>query len=158
MAGREFTPSAVLENSAEIRRSAEEVFDYASDLRNELEWNPDCRVVELVTPAPIATGSRFLIEWARSGPMDVEMLLVQRPRRWSASATSKRLEVRFHGRVAPERDIAKLHVTMELMPVGRTKLVFPLLRLLFARGERRNMRLIKEALEGSTPLAPVATG
>ena len=36
--------SAVIENTVEIARAPEAVFDYLSDLRNEVQWNPDCRV------------------------------------------------------------------------------------------------------------------
>lgn len=42
----------VLENSVELRRPRAEVFDYCSDIRNEREWNPTIRSVELLTPDP----------------------------------------------------------------------------------------------------------
>jgi hypothetical protein len=38
-----------------IRRSPEEVFDFCSDLRSELRWNPKAKYVEKLTHGP-ATG------------------------------------------------------------------------------------------------------
>jgi len=146
---RPFAAAAVFENSVRIGRPVEDVFDYASDVRNELEWNPDCRSVEALTPGPIRAGSRFRVQWSGSPPMDVEVTAVERPHRWTAFATSRGLDVRFHGRVDHEPGGATLRVRMELMPVGRTRLLFPLIRLIIGRGERRNMRLIKQALEGA---------
>lgn len=46
----------VLENSVELRRPRAEVFDYCSDIRNEREWNPTMRSVELLTPEPLRAG------------------------------------------------------------------------------------------------------
>jgi polyketide cyclase/dehydrase/lipid transport protein len=37
---------AVIENSVEIGRSPDEVFDYTVDMRNELKWNPDVQSME----------------------------------------------------------------------------------------------------------------
>ena len=47
----------VLENSVELRRAPEEVFDYLSDIRNEREWNSTMQAVEMVTPGPLRLGS-----------------------------------------------------------------------------------------------------
>ena len=46
----------VLENSVELRRPRAEVLDYCSDIRNEREWNPTMRSVELLTPRTPAGG------------------------------------------------------------------------------------------------------
>lgn len=34
--------STIIENTTEIARSREDVFDYLSDQGNEVHWNPDC--------------------------------------------------------------------------------------------------------------------
>ena len=44
--------TAVLQNGVNLARSAEEVFDYLSDLRNEKEWNPKMQLVEAMTDGP----------------------------------------------------------------------------------------------------------
>ena len=51
---------AVIENSVQIERSPEDVFDYLVDLRNELEWNPDVESMKKLTDGPISVGTKFL--------------------------------------------------------------------------------------------------
>ena len=41
----------VIRNSVVLRCPPEVVFDYLSDLRAELEWNPRCQVMEKLTEA-----------------------------------------------------------------------------------------------------------
>lgn len=48
--------SAVIENTVEISRTPEEVFDYLADQGNEVHWNPDC-VLRLHAEADGRTGT-----------------------------------------------------------------------------------------------------
>jgi hypothetical protein len=45
-----------VENTVEIAPSAADVFDYLTDITNEVEWNPRTRRVEKLTPGPIGPG------------------------------------------------------------------------------------------------------
>jgi hypothetical protein len=38
-----------------IRRSPEGVFDYCSDLRSELHWNPKVKYIEKLTDGPVGS-------------------------------------------------------------------------------------------------------
>ncbi len=40
---------AVIENTVEIARTPEAVFDYLADQGNEIQWNPDCVSMEKLT-------------------------------------------------------------------------------------------------------------
>ena len=42
----------VISNSVEIRCSSEEAFDYLSDHRSELEWNPGIESIDKLTDGP----------------------------------------------------------------------------------------------------------
>ena len=41
--------TTLIENSIEIARTPEDVFDYLSDMGNEVRWNPDCVSMEQLT-------------------------------------------------------------------------------------------------------------
>ena len=48
--------ATLIENTIEIARTPEDVFDYLSDLGNEVRWNPDCLSMEQLTDGPSASG------------------------------------------------------------------------------------------------------
>jgi uncharacterized protein YndB with AHSA1/START domain len=133
-----------------IRRPPEDVFEFCSDLRSELRWNPKARYVEQLTDGPVGVGTRYRAQWANSGPTAVEVVRFDRPRRWETHATARGMAIRFQGTVtdaAPgTRDIAYL----ELHPKGLAWLVAPLALLAMQHQDQKNMRRIREALESST--------
>jgi len=55
----------VIEAEADIRRSAEEVFDYASDPANEPEWNIRVKRIRKLTGGPVGVGARYRMEFTR---------------------------------------------------------------------------------------------
>ena len=60
--------TAIIENTIEIARTQEAVFDYLVDLGNEVDWNPDCVSVEKLTTGPVGVGTRFRAKW-KQGPV-----------------------------------------------------------------------------------------
>ena len=73
---------AVIENSVLIRRPIEEVFEYLTDLRNELSWNPQCRSMEKVGDGPVGLGTTFRAKWKQSPLIEVVCTAFDRPRSW----------------------------------------------------------------------------
>jgi uncharacterized protein YndB with AHSA1/START domain len=61
--GRHDGRATVIESTVLIQRHPEEVFDYLSDPRSELEWNPKVRVMEKLTDGPIGVGTRSRAKW-----------------------------------------------------------------------------------------------
>jgi hypothetical protein len=51
-----------------IHRPAQDVFDYCSDLRSELQWNPKVKYVQKLTEGPVGVGTRYRAQWSNSGP------------------------------------------------------------------------------------------
>ena len=137
----------VLENSIEIARSPEDVFDFGVDLCNEREWNADLRSIERLTAGPIGVGSRYRAEWGSGGLNMVECIAYERPTSWEYLSDSKRMQFGFQGRVTATADGAKLSVRMDLRPHGAARLAMPILRLVFQRGEVRNLAAIKRTME-----------
>ena len=75
--------AAIIENTIEIARSPEEVFDYLSDMGNEIAWNPDCVSMERLTPGPIRVGTKFRAKWKQGPVVETECTQYERPRTWS---------------------------------------------------------------------------
>lgn len=75
--------SAIIENTGEIARSPEDVFDYLSDLGNEIRWNPDCIFMERLTDGPVAVGTRYRAKWKQGPYLIAECTRRERPRTWT---------------------------------------------------------------------------
>jgi hypothetical protein len=139
-----------LMNSVLIQRSVEEVFDYCSDLANELKWNPDGLLsLEALTPRPIVVGTKFLAVWKGSPPMTCEYKYINRPVDWEVYASAKGMDVAVRGEVTDQANGARLTVTMTLLPRGFLRLLAPILRLSFQRGEIKNLASVKAHMEGT---------
>lgn len=77
-----------------MRRAPEEVFDYCSDLRSELQWNPNVKYVEKLTDGPVGVGTRYRARWANSGPTTVEVVQFDRPHTWETTAIARGMGIR----------------------------------------------------------------
>ena len=109
----------------------EQAFDFLSDLRNELTWNPEqCQSVEKVTDGPIGVGTVFRAKW-RGGPeIEVEYTEFDRPHSWRAQAPGS-METDFHCSIEDHEDGARVVSELQLIPHGFFKLVFPIFKLFF---------------------------
>lgn len=137
----------LLENSVDIALPPPQVFDYLSDMRNERDWNPKLRKVELLTGEPIGVGSTYRARWAGSPDNTVEYTIFDRPREWASVAASKMLTIHFTARVEAADGGSRLEVRMELAAHGPMRLLEPILGRLMQKTEVENMRLIKEKME-----------
>ncbi|WP_157984489.1 SRPBCC family protein [Lentzea terrae] len=143
----------VLHNSVLIRCSPEEAFDYLSDLRAELEWNPGCQSMEKITEGPVGVGTRFRAKWKSSPLVEVEFTRYDRPRSWSAHNGGP-IEVSFTCHLEPVPEGTLLRAEFAPRPHGWFRLVFPLFLLVISREEKANMIRIREALERRTQVRP----
>jgi uncharacterized protein YndB with AHSA1/START domain len=138
-----------------IRRPAEDVFDYCSDLRSELGWNPKVKYVEKLTDGPVGVGTRYRARWANSGPTAVEVVQFDRPRTWETHAKARGMSIRFRGTVAEAPAGARYTASLALHPRRLARLVAPLALRAMRRQDQRNMQRISEALEaGPAPAWP----
>lgn len=133
-----------------IRRSPEDVFDYCSDLRSELQWNPKAKYIEKLTDGPVGAGTRYRARWANSGPTTVEVVAFDRPRSWETSTRARGMVIRFRGTVTDTAPGARYTASLDLHPKGLARLVVPLALLAMRRQDEKNMHRIQEALESST--------
>ena len=133
-----------------IRRPPQDVFDYCSDLRSELQWNPRVKYVEKLTDGPVGVGTRYRARWANSGPTAVEVVQFDRPHSWQTNATARGMSIRFQGTVTDAGPGTRYSAYLKLQPRRLAWLVAPLALLAMCRQDQQNMDRIREALESST--------
>jgi Polyketide cyclase / dehydrase and lipid transport len=146
-----------LVNSILIQRPLEEVFDFCFDLENELKWNPNGLLsLKALTTRPIMVGTKFLAVWKGSPPMTCEYTCINRPVDWEVNFSGKGMDGVMRGEVAPQGGDTLLTVTMTLVPRGFLRLLSPILRSSFQRGEVKNLANIKAYIEGIIKEASLA--
>ena len=133
-----------------IRRSPEDVFEFCSDLRSELQWNPKVKHVEKVTDGPVGVGTRYRAQWSNSGPTTVQVVAFDRPRSWETHATARGMRIWFRGTVTDAASGSRYIASLELLPRRLAWLVAPLALLAMRRQDQKNMDRIRQALESST--------
>jgi len=142
----EVTQVTVIRNSVILRGTPEVVFDYLSDLRAELEWNPSCQSMEKLTEGPVGVGTRYRAKWKGSPSVELETVAFERPHRWTAHNAGP-IEVTFTCRLEPVPEGTRLRADFEPTPHGWFRFVFPLFLVMIRRQERANMGHLCEALE-----------
>jgi hypothetical protein len=137
---------AVIENTVEIERTPDVVFDYLVDLRNELKWNPDVQSMEKITEGPIGVGTQFRAKWKQSGLLIVECTKFDRPRSWTYRNGGP-VSVDLDATVSPAGAGSRVVTRFDAHPHGWFSLVFPVFLLIMRRAEKRNGLSYKRALE-----------
>ena len=119
----------VIANTIEIAATPQVVFDYCTDTRNETAWNS--KLIEVVkrTDGAVGRGTRM------------------------ATATSRRLDVRFEGEVAGTVRGSRLTVRTLLLPHGALRVALPMLRTIMRRHWNDNLRNIRTRLESDVAVA-----
>jgi hypothetical protein len=136
----------VIRNSVVIGCTPEEAFDYLSDHRSELDWNPKCEAMEKVTEGPVGMGTRYRAKWQSSPYVELETVRYERPRSWTMHNGGP-IEVTFTCTLEPVREGTKLQADFQPRPHGWFRLIFPLFVLMIRREEKANMGHIREAVE-----------
>jgi hypothetical protein len=133
-----------------ICRPLEDVFDFCSDLRSELQWNPKVKYVEKLTDGPVGVATRYRARWSNSGPTTVEVTRFDRPHRWETNAKARGMSIRFQGTVTDAAPGARYVAYLELHPKRLARLVAPLALVAMRWQDQKHMCRIREALESST--------
>ncbi len=136
----------VITNSVLLRCSPETAFDYLSDHRGELEWNPTCEVMEKLTDGPVGLGTKYRAKWKHSPYVEVETVAFDRPRSWTVH-NSGPIEITFTCRLEPVAGGTRLHADFEPTPHGWFRLIFPIFLIMIRREEKANMGYLRDAVE-----------
>lgn len=73
----------VVEVEVDLDRPVEVVFDYCSDHRNEIEWNPKMRGVAKLTEGPVGVGTRYEMALLPGRSIVSECVRFEPPTRWA---------------------------------------------------------------------------
>jgi hypothetical protein len=146
--------AAIIENSGDIARSSEDVFDYLSDIGNEVRWNPDCVSMERLTDGSVGVGARYRAKWKQSPYVVSECTEYDRPRTWAwKNGGPMSVQMRFTLEpLSPGR--TKMTVRGEWTPHGWFRLVFPLFVRIMRRAEVQTFANAKRALEEGRDRVP----
>jgi hypothetical protein len=144
-----------IRNTIAIARPPEVVFDYITDLAREPEWNDALTAVGSLRGGPPRAGSIYRVRFERVGESLIEYDEFERPVLWTTRATSKRLDVRFTGRIAPRPLGCRVMLETELLPHGILRLVRPLIERAMWTSWERHLAAIKSTLEREEPQSPV---
>jgi hypothetical protein len=140
---------AVIEAEADIRRPAEQVFDYASDPANEPGWNIRMKRVEKLTGGPVGVGARYRMEFTQGPAAISDCVRFERPGFWEHAGGSKIISSGFSGKVVPQGGGCYLLLRMQIRPRGPLRLALPLVRRRMQRELTRDVVTIKARLEGA---------
>ncbi len=146
-----FGDEATVENSVDIDRPPEVVFDYASDMRHELEWNPDVESMSKITDGPIGVGTKFQAKWKQSEPLVVECVRFERPNRLTLDNGGS-IEARVDVTLTPRGNGTHFVSSFRARPHGAARLFFPIFVTMMRKFEAANMLHLKKAVEAQ-PLA-----
>jgi len=141
---------ALIENAVDIGRSAEDVFDYASDHMREPEWNPAMRSVRKLSEGPVGLGTRYEMEFVPGKPMVATCDDFDRPRSWEVSGRVLGMDVTLGGEVTPTARGSHLVFRTVFGSSGLRALALPLMRRRMAPAMQRNVERIKTILESAT--------
>lgn len=137
---------AVIENTVVIRRSLGEVFDYLSDPRSELEWNPSVEVMEKITDGPLGAGTRFRAKRGMSRLVTMGCTEYEPPKAWRY-VNDGPVTVELRVSLSPHGEGTVLTSRFDARPHGAFRLIFPIFVAIMRREEARTMQRLKGALE-----------
>jgi hypothetical protein len=140
---------AVVKAEADIRRSPEIVFDYASDPAHEPEWNIRMKRLDKLTDGPVGVGARYRMEFTHGPPAVSECVRFERPSLWELAGGSKIISSGFRDRVVPKGEGSDLVLRMEIRLHGLLMLALPLVRRQMQRELERDIATIKARLENA---------
>jgi diacylglycerol O-acyltransferase / wax synthase len=146
---------AAVENAIDIAAPAEEIFDVIVDVRNEPRWNPQMLRAQMITPEPVAAGTRFRVTFGRGvGEALIEDTKIDRPRSWTAISRSRALDAQTEGQIHDISGRCEVFLRTQLRPHGFLRLLSPALGLWMHRTLDQDLRRVRTLVEHEASTAP----
>jgi hypothetical protein len=141
---------ARVEGEILIHRSADAVFDFVADERNEPLYNPRMLTAELISDEPIGLRSQFRAELRTRGramPMTVEFTEFDRPRRLASSTHSSMMDTSGALTFEPQSGGTRMRWSWDVRPRGALRLIPLVVGVVGRRQERAIWGNLKRLLE-----------
>lgn len=145
-------------NVIHINRSADEVYDYLSDLEHTPEWNWAITETRKTSPGPITVGTRY--QQSRRVPQPaietLEITALEPNRRIEVEGTLAQFPAQLSYQIVEKEAGTELTNTVNLEPRGALRLVAPVLSGRIERAVGDNLGELKTRLEtGNDPQSPI---
>ena len=135
--------------SVRIDRSAEDVWDYFTDVANDPEWNPSAIRARRTSDGPLGVGTTFHVVRKMSGPMDLVYTEYSRPLRWTLRGTGRGMSFTYTADLAPSGSATELTSRMNLEPKGVLAVASPLIRMVTKKQLEQVHTALKRKLESA---------
>jgi Polyketide cyclase / dehydrase and lipid transport len=131
----------------------EVVFDFLSDDRNELLWEPpNVSSIEKTSPGPVDAGTTFVGNYApRDYRMEVRIVEYDRPHRVVRDTRGKYLWIYIELDFSPENGGTRAAASWTVRPRGWMRLLEPLLRRAFWGSVSEREKQIAKGLAKRAP-------
>jgi uncharacterized protein YndB with AHSA1/START domain len=143
----------IIRSQTTIARPIEEVFDFAVDLRNELQWNPKVESMVKLTDGPVGVGTRMSGKWTKSKQIELECTRFDRPHSWTW-VNGGPVSVTLSITLTEVAEGTRLDSSFDARPNGLFRLVFPIFIRMMRKEEAENMVHLKAHLEAGTASEP----
>ena len=138
----------VIKNRVQIQKPIEQVFDFTSDMRNELKWNPDVVSMVKITEGPVGLGTRYQAKWRTSPLVMTECTQFERPSSF-AYHNGGPIEVDLTISLTQTTTGTLLTSQFDAKAHGFLRVIFPIFLIVLRRQEKANMVNVKRALEAA---------
>ena len=133
-----------------IERPVEEVFDYFTDISNDLEWNPYVKEAKKTSTGPLGVGATFHVVRKMSGPMDIEYTEYVRPSRWALRGKGRSADMTFVAEFTREGGDTEMAIDMSLRPNGIFTVLTPVMRSQLPKQIDQVHQALKRKLESQS--------
>jgi uncharacterized protein YndB with AHSA1/START domain len=140
-------PSTIVSHVT-INKPRHLVFEYISDMRNELKWNPDVLYMKKTTDGPVGLGTHFRAKWHMSDTIDEQITRFQ-PSEGVTFENGGPLAVTLQVQLTPIDSATELEARFIATPHGFLRAIFPIMRAKLKQQEQENMVNLKKALEAA---------
>ena len=140
-------PSTIV-SRVTINKPVQVVFNYISDMRNELKWNPDVLYMQKTTAGPVGLGTHFKAKWHLSDTLD-EQITKFEPVHNITFVNEGALAVTLNVHLTSVGSATQLQADFIATPHGFLRAIFPIMKGKLKQQEAENMVNLKKALEKS---------
>ena len=141
----------VVEDTKEIARPREEVFDFFSDMINETKWNPNVKTIESTTEGPIGIGTGFKAVYRKQGSMSFHITEYDRPSHWAMAGTAPGVHFTFTSDMEDAPGGTRVHSRAEFDAKGPMKLLMPVMKNMMKKQMLDSQANLKAYLENTAP-------